>query len=135
MVDIELINKQCKGTLVSHLDIKITHAESSKLVGEMVVGEQHHQPHGIMHGGASGVLAETLASIGAGLNCPSDKYPVGTHLSIHHLKSFKTGILIGTATPIHLGKTSHLWQIEIQNSGKEKISHGELAVRILDKTI
>lgn len=135
MVDIELINKQCKGTLVSHLGIKITHVESSRLVGEMTVSEQHHQPHGIMHGGASAVLGETLASIAAGQNCPKDKYPVGTHLSIHHLKSFKNGILVGTATPIHIGKSSQLWQIEIRNTEKEKISHGELTVRILNKTI
>ena len=101
-------------TLASHLGIEFLEVTKDKLVARMPVDERTKQPYGLLHGGASGVLVETLASIGAMLNVDATKdSAVGVELHCRHLSSARDGWVVGTATPDKLGKNIHFWKVQI----------------------
>jgi 1,4-dihydroxy-2-naphthoyl-CoA hydrolase len=101
-------------TLASHLGIEFLDVTKDKLVARMPVDERTKQPYGLLHGGASGVLVETLASIGAMLNVDATKdSAVGVELHCRHLSSARDGWVVGTATPDKLGKNIHFWKVQI----------------------
>ena len=101
-------------TLASHLGIEFLEVTKDKLVARMPVDERTKQPYGLLHGGASGVLVETLASIGAMLNVDATKdSAVGVELHCRHLSSARDGWAVGTATPDKLGKNIHFWKVQI----------------------
>lgn len=105
-----------KGTLDETLGIEFTEITKEKVVGFMHVQRKVHQPFGILHGGASVVLAESLASIGAWYNLKDEsKKAVGVEINANHLKSVKDGKLTGTATPIRIGGKLHVWNIEMRD--------------------
>lgn len=116
-----------------HLQIKYTEVGKDFIVGTMPVNEKTMQPAGILHGGASCVLAETLGSIAS--NCAIDftKYrAVGLEINANHLRAGKEGSLItGTATAIHLGKTTHVWNIELRNPEDKLICVSRLTMAII----
>ena len=85
-----------------------------KVVLELDVGPAVHQPFGILHGGASAVMAESAASLGGWLNIDAEtQYVVGTDLNISHLRARRDGTVTATATPVRIGRTMHVWQIDI----------------------
>lgn len=101
-------------TLASHLGIEFLEVTKDKLVARMPVDERTKQPYGLLHGGASGVLVETLASIGAMLNVDATKdSAVGVELHCRHLSSARDGWVVGTAIPDKLGKNIHFWKVQI----------------------
>lgn len=103
-----------EGTIHEALGIHIVEATPDLVVLEMNVTPRVHQPFGILHGGASAVLAESAASIGAYLNCdPETTYAVGTDLNISHLRGRKDGSVRATATPIRKGRSMHVWNIDV----------------------
>ena len=98
---------------------------------ELDIGPQVHQPMGILHGGASAVLAESAASMGTFMNCdPEREYAVGIELSISHLKSKTAGLLRATATPIRKGRSVHVWNIELTDEDDKKVAVSRCTVLI-----
>jgi 1,4-dihydroxy-2-naphthoyl-CoA hydrolase len=113
------INQRGQGTLVEHLDIKVIQIGEDFIVGTMPVAPITHQPRGILHGGASCVLAETLASSAANFVLdPSKNYAVGLEINANHIRSTRSGLVIGTAKAIHLGRSTQVWETKIQQDDK-----------------
>ncbi|HOP22119.1 MAG TPA: PaaI family thioesterase [Gammaproteobacteria bacterium] len=116
------------------LEIKIVGRGANWLLAEMPVKEKHKQPFGIVHGGATAALAETVASI-AGWLCidPKMKASVGLELNINHLKSVTQGTLFAKGTAVHVGGTTQVWQIDIFNSEFKQVSTSRLTVMVIDR--
>ena len=103
-----------QGTIHETLGIRALEASEDRVVLEMDVGPQVHQPFGLLHGGASAVMAESAASLGAWVNCdPATEYTVGIDLNISHLRGKASGTVTATATPIRKGRSIHVWGIDI----------------------
>jgi uncharacterized protein (TIGR00369 family) len=102
-------------TLVDTLEIKFLEASPNKVIATMPVQPKVHQPFGLLHGGASVALAETVASIGAFLSVAEQGMTaVGLEINANHLRGVRDGIVTATATPIHKGRTTQVWNIEIK---------------------
>ena len=105
-----------KDNINKHLDIQITEIGEDSLTGTMPVDERSKQPFGILHGGASCVLAESLGSIAAWMCIDADKQrAVGLEIHAHHLRPVSSGKVTGICKSLHRGRTMHLWQIDIFN--------------------
>lgn len=105
-----------EGTILESLGIRTVEMTSDRVVMELDIGPHVHQPMGVLHGGASAVLAESTASMGTYMNCdPETEYAVGIELNISHLKAKRTGLLRATATPIRKGRTVHVWNIDLND--------------------
>lgn len=101
-------------SLPKHLGIEFIELGPDFLRGRMPVDERTRQPFGILHGGASVALAETLGSVAAGLVVDPDKYRVvGQEINANHVRAVTDGFVIGTTRPLHLGRRSHVWEIRI----------------------
>lgn len=100
----------------------------------MPVNEKTRQPYGLLHGGASCALAETAGSIASALVIDLDKfYCVGLEINANHVRGVKEGLVTGTATPLHLGRTTHVWDIKIHDSYQKLICISRLTVAIISK--
>ncbi|MBG60589.1 MAG: thioesterase [Halobacteriovoraceae bacterium] len=133
---IEQMNKMCEKTMLEHLDIKIEEVQEDTLIGSMPVDHRTHQPFGILHGGANCVLAESLGSLGANLTLDPEKHhAVGLNISTNHVKAVRNGRVRGEARPIHMGKTTQLWNIKTYNSKGELTSDSQLGLMILPKKV
>ena len=100
-------------TIHDSLGIRVVEAGPDRVVMEMDVGPAVHQPFGLLHGGASAVIAESAASIGAYLNCAEGEVSVGTDLNISHLRARRDGIARAVAVPLRKGRSMHVWTIDI----------------------
>ncbi|WP_284336203.1 hotdog fold thioesterase [Comamonas sp. NoAH] len=113
------INARNVNTAVVHLGIEITEVGVDYLVGRVPVDHRTKQPFGLLHGGVSVVLAETLGSIGAYHAAPEGHLAVGLDINANHLRSARSGWVTGTARPVHIGKTTQVWQIDmVDDNGK-----------------
>ncbi|MET4696410.1 hotdog fold thioesterase [Endozoicomonas lisbonensis] len=112
---LELLNNQLKDSMCEHVGIEITAIGDDYLVGTLPVDKRTVQPMGLLHGGANVVLAETLGSIAANLACEHNQYCVGLEINANHLKSATSGKVTGTARPIHLGRSTQVWEIRIED--------------------
>lgn len=131
---LEKLNTWGNETLGKTLDIKFTDVSEDSLTATMPVTPKVHQPYGILHGGASCVLAETLGSTLSVLNVDIEKFaPVGTNINSNHLRSKKDGIVTGTARFIRKGKTMHVSEIEIRDEKGELINHTTMTNNIIPK--
>jgi len=104
---------------VTHLGIEITEIGEDFLRGRVPVDDRTKQPFGLLHGGVSVVLAETLGSIGAFYASPEGWHAVGLDINANHLRAAKEGWVTGTARPVHLGRTTQVWQIDMANDAGE----------------
>ena len=121
-------------TIHESLGITPVEATPDKVVLEMEVGPKVHQLMGILHGGASAVIAESAASIGAWLNCdPEKEFVVGTDLNISHLRARSEGTVRATAVPIRKGRSMHVWSIDLDGDDGKKVAVARctLAIRPL----
>lgn len=107
-------------TLLAALGIELTEASRERVVGRMPVDRRTHQPFGLLHGGASVALAETLASVGAQLNVAQGQMAVGLEINANHLRSVHSGWVWGAATPVHIGRRTQVWVIDIREEGSDK---------------
>lgn len=131
---VEQLNQFSRKTLSQVLDIKITAIGEDYLEGTMPVDERTHQPAGILHGGASVALAETLGSVASYLVIDREKfYCVGLEINANHVRSVKSGFVTGKATPLHLGGKTHIWNIEIVNEEGKLVCISRLTMAILPK--
>ncbi len=129
----QLNSNRAKG-LGETLEIKIVARGNNWLLAQMPVKAQHKQPFGIVHGGATAALAETVASI-AGWLCIDGKNQasVGLELNINHLKAIREGILLAKATAIHVGRLTQVWQIDIKNQDFKAVSTSRLTITVINK--
>jgi 1,4-dihydroxy-2-naphthoyl-CoA hydrolase len=133
-VTLESLNKQSANTMVSHLGIEFTRLGDDFIEAKMPVDARTQQPLGLLHGGASVTLAETLGSVAA--TCCVDretKYCVGLDINANHIKSVKSGYVYGVTKPIHIGKRTHVWEIRIVNEQNELICISRITMAVIDK--
>jgi len=129
---LDQLNKASKNTLGETLDIIYTDVSDEHLSATMPVNSRVHQPYGIMHGGASCVLAETLGSCLSLINLDVTKsVPVGTNINSNHLRAIREGVVTGTATFIRKGNTMHVSQIEIRDEKGNLINHTTMTNNIV----
>ncbi len=120
-------------TMIEHLGIVITEIGPDFLRGTMPVDKRTHQPFGLLHGGASVALAETLGSFGATLVIDDTKqFCVGQEINANHIRGARSGIVTGTAKPYYIGKTSHVWGIEIASDQGQLVCVSRLTMAIRD---
>lgn len=129
---LEELNKFAKDTILEVLDIKITGISEDYIEATMPVDKRTHQVYGILHGGASVVLAETLGSMGAMLTVDQSKFHcVGIDINANHIKAVRSGIVTGRAMPIHTGRSTQVWEIKITNELGELVCISRLTVAIV----
>ena len=131
--EISRLNTISENTIIELLGIKYTKVGDDFIQGTMPVDQRTHQPHGLLHGGASVVLAETLGSVAANLAVADDKVCVGLEVNANHIRSIKKGTVTGTATAVHIGYSTQVWQIEICNERQQLVCTSRLTVAVIDK--
>ena len=128
------LNAMNKGTMGENLGIEFTQIEADKIVATMPVDERTVQPYGILHGGASVSLAETLGSVAAYCSIDFAKYlPVGLEINANHIRSARSGYVTGTAKPVHIGRSTHVWAIEIVDEAEKLICTSRITMAIIEK--
>ncbi|NIJ52102.1 hotdog fold thioesterase [Dyadobacter arcticus] len=132
---IDQLHTFSQNTIAHHLGIEFLEIGSDYVTGRMPVDKRTHQPFGILHGGASVVLAETLGSIASFL-CITDEeqQAVGLEINANHLRPVKEGFVYGTVKPIHIGRTTHIWDIRITNEQNKLVCISRLTVAIVNSS-
>ncbi len=131
---LESLNKLSVNTMVSHLGIEFTRIGDDFIEAKMPVDSRTQQPMGLLHGGASVTLAETLGSVAA--TCCVDnqtQYCVGLDINANHIKSAKSGYVLGVTRPVHIGKRTQVWEIKIRNEKEELICISRITMAVIDK--
>jgi 1,4-dihydroxy-2-naphthoyl-CoA hydrolase len=123
-----------KNNMGEHLGMEITVVGEDYLQGRMPVDHRTRQPYGLLHGGASVALAETLGSLASAFVVDRSKYDcVGLEINANHVRGVREGFVTGTARPIHLGKTTHVWDIRIHDERDKLVCISRLTVAIIKK--
>ncbi|MDC1362114.1 PaaI family thioesterase [Crocinitomicaceae bacterium] len=133
-VPLDLINSINKNTLMEQLGIECIELGDDYVVSRMPVDQRTHQPMGLLHGGASAALIESIGSMGSTLLLDITKqHPVGIEINANHVGGIRSGNVIAKGKIIHAGKRTHLWQVDIHQEDSEKlICTGRLTVMIVD---
>lgn len=136
-VSIDRINQMNRNTLMEQLGIECIELGKDYVVSRMPVDHRTHQPMGLLHGGASAALIESIGSMGSTLLIDLDKQqPVGLEINCNHIGGVRSGYVIATGKIVHAGKKTHLWQVDIREDGTDRlICTGRLTVMIIDKKI
>jgi len=133
-VTVDDLNQLSKNNMVEHLGIVFTEVGEDYISATLPVDKRTHQPYGLLHGGASVALAETLGSMAAALCVDRTRqYCVGLEINANHVKSAREGIVTGTTRPIHIGKRTQVWEIKIVNPQNELISISRITMAVIDK--
>ncbi len=132
-ISLEEIHCRSRNTLTDHLGIEFVDIGDDHLSARMPVDQRTTQPMGIVHGGATAALAETVASTAANYCVDASKVCVGLDLNINHIRAARAGFVIAIAKPLHLGKTTQVWDIKIMNEAKQLISAARLTIAVLAK--
>jgi 1,4-dihydroxy-2-naphthoyl-CoA hydrolase len=132
-ITLEDLNKQSRKTMVEHLGIEFTAMGSDFIEAQMPVDYRTHQPYGLLHGGASVALAETLGSMAAACCVDlSKQFCVGLDINANHIKGVKNGYVKGITKPIHIGKKTQVWEIRISNEKEELVCISRITMAVLD---
>lgn len=130
--DLAMLHQRQQGTMSEHLGIQIIEKGDDYLKAAMPVDSRTRQPLGILHGGASCVLAETVGSIAANFCVDlATHYCVGLDINTNHIRIAKSGLVVGTAKPFHLGQTTQVWGIEIKTEAGQLVSVTRLTMAVL----
>jgi 1,4-dihydroxy-2-naphthoyl-CoA hydrolase len=123
-----------KQTMGEHIGIRFSEVGENYLKATMPVDHRTHQPYGLLHGGASVALAETLGSVGAAMVIDTEKFIcVGQEINANHIRGVRDGFVTGITTPLHIGKTSHVWEIKIYDEKERLVCVSRITVAILVK--
>lgn len=123
-----------KNSMGDHIGIEVIELGDDFIKARMPVDNRTKQPYGLLHGGASAVLAETLGSIGSALVVDHSKfYCVGIEINANHIRSAKEGFVTGITTPLHLGRQTHVWDIKIYNEENKLVCVSRLTVAIVPR--
>ena len=118
-------------TAVAHLGIEFLEVGDDFIRARVPVDTRTKQPYGLLHGGVSVVLAETLGSCGAAFSCPEGHRAVGLDINANHLKSATSGWVTGVARPVHIGRTTQVWQIDLHNEAGELTCVSRITMAVL----
>lgn len=131
---LEQITAHSQNTMVSHLGIEFTEIGADSITARMPVDERTLQPLGLLHGGASAALAETLGSV-AGNLCvdPQKKFCVGLEINANHVRATRKGWVTGVVRPIHLGGSTQVWEIRITDDQDRLVCISRLTLAVLDR--
>ena len=133
-VTVDGINAWGRVNMMEHLDITFTEVGNDYLKATMPVDHRTTQPLGLLHGGASVVLAETLGSTAASMCVDIQKqYCVGIEINANHLRGVRQGTVTGTARPVHVGRKTQVWQIDIHDDGGRLVAVSRLTLAVLDR--
>lgn len=127
----EQIDNITENTLVRHLGIRITEIGDDYLKATMPVDARTHQPMGILHGGASVALAETIGSLGAQMCAEPGYFVVGLEINANHIRSARSGSVTGVATPVHVGRSTQVWSIRIADEQDKTVCVSRLTMSVL----
>jgi 1,4-dihydroxy-2-naphthoyl-CoA hydrolase len=121
-----------KEGLNKDLGIEYVEMESDRVVMTMPVDVRHHQPLGYLHGGASVVLAEAVATVGAWLNCPPGKIAFGSEINASHLRPKRSGTLTAVGTPVQVGRTNQIWEVRIRDEDEKPVCACRCRLAVVD---
>lgn len=130
-VSVDILTAGSRGTAVEHLGIEFLEVGEDFIRGRVPVDARTRQPYGLLHGGVSVVLAETLGSCGAAYAVPEDWRAVGLDINANHLRGATSGWVIGTARPVHMGRSTHVWQIDLANEAGELTCVSRITMALL----
>lgn len=133
-VTIDSLNQMGQGNMVEYLGIVFTEVGKDYLCAKMPVDQRTKQPLGLLHGGASVALAETLGSVAAHHSVDNTKlYCVGLEINANHIRAMREGYVYGMAQPIHVGKKTQVWEIRITNEDNKMVCISRITLAVLDK--
>ena len=133
-ITLEEINKRSENTLADYLGIKFTDISDDSITATMPTAQRIKQPLGIVHGGANVVLAETVASTAANYAVDlKTYYCVGLEINANHIRSVKEGLITAITTPIHIGRMTHIWSIELYNEDGKKTCISRMTACVLKR--
>ncbi|MBO1750307.1 hotdog fold thioesterase [Actinotalea sp. BY-33] len=132
LADLDAIRRANVGTLIERLGIEIVEASADRVVGTMPVAG-NTQPYGLLHGGASAALAETLGSYGAMLHAGEDRQAVGIEINATHHRSARDGLVTGTARAVHRGRTLSTYEIVVEDSASRLVCTARLTCLLIDR--
>jgi 1,4-dihydroxy-2-naphthoyl-CoA hydrolase len=133
-MDVNGLNGIRKNTMAEHINILFTEIGDNYLKATMPVFPGTHQPYGFLHGGASAALAETVGSVASWLTIDREKeICLGLEINCNHIRSKKDGMVTATVTPIHIGATTHVWDIKIHDENENLICVSRLTVAVVKK--
>lgn len=131
---LEALNALSAGTMVEHLGIEFTAVGEDSISASMPVDRRTIQPAGLLHGGASAALAETLGSVAANLVIdPAQFACVGLEINANHIRSVRSGVVTGVARPIHLGASTQVWDIRIADEEGRLVCISRLTLAVLKR--
>jgi 1,4-dihydroxy-2-naphthoyl-CoA hydrolase len=130
-ISVEELTAFAKDTATSHLGIEFLEVGDDYITARVPVDARTRQPYGLLHGGVSVVLAETLGSNGAYCACPEGYSAVGLDINANHLRSATSGWVTGTARAVHIGRTTHVWQIDMRNEAGDLTCVSRITMAIL----
>ena len=132
--NIEDLNGNRQGTLIGTLGILFTEIGEDFVRGTMPVDPRTLQPYGLLHGGASVALAETLGSMGASMCVNADEYQVvGQEINANHVRAARSGVVTGTARALHLGGRTHVWSIDIVNEARKLVCISRITMAVIKR--
>jgi 1,4-dihydroxy-2-naphthoyl-CoA hydrolase len=131
---VEQLQERSRNTLVDTIDIRVTEIGPDFVRATMPVNPRTHQPMGVLHGGASVALAETVGSLAASMCVDQSLYVcLGQEINANHLRPVSSGIVTATARPFHIGKRSHVWHIEIRDEQDKLVCVSRLTMAVVDR--
>ena len=133
-IKLEQLNTFAEGNMIGHLGIEFTEVGEDYLVAKMPVDHRTTQPLGLLHGGASVTLSETMGSLAATIVLnPTEQYAVGLEINANHIKSARSGYVTGVCRPIHVGKGTHVWETKITNEDGALVCVSRITMAILNQ--
>ena len=130
-ISVELLNASCLNTAASHLGIEFLEVGDDFIRARVPVDSRTIQPYGLLHGGVAVVLAETLGSCGAAFSAPEGHRTVGLDINANHLKGTTSGWVTGITRPVHIGRSTQVWQIELSNDAGELTCVSRITMAVL----
>ena len=130
-ITLEQLNDLSRNTLMVPLGIRFTEIGPDFLRGTMPVDARTHQPYGLLHGGASAALAETLGSTAAGMCVGEGEGVVGIEINANHLSGVREGLVTGTARPLHVGRSTQVWEIRIEDEAGKLVCVSRLTLAVI----
>jgi 1,4-dihydroxy-2-naphthoyl-CoA hydrolase len=133
---LDTINASFRNTLCEALGIRIVEVGDDFVRGTLPVDARTHQPYGLLHGGASVALAETLGSLAAMLTLdPAVEAAVGLDINANHVRGVKSGTVVGTARPLHLGRSTQVWEIRIEDERQKLVCISRLTMAVVPRQV
>ena len=130
-ISLDILNAISINSAVTHLGMEYVEVGDDFLVGRVPVDHRTCHYTGLLHGGVSVVLAETLGSCGAGFACAPEHQVVGLDINANHLRAARSGWVTGTARPVHMGRSTHVWHIDLKNDDDELVCVSRITMAIL----